>query len=80
MSASQLDHIVQRFKDKAKVAEQELEYTKETLRMERDLYTNIREAYKDTQRQLFHLKEAYNMQIDLVKALERRIDKLEKKH
>jgi len=76
----QLDHIVQRFKDKARVAEQELEYTKETLKQERELYTNIREAYKDTQRQLSHLKDAYDMQIDLVKALERRIDKLEKKH
>ena len=77
---SQLEHIVQSYKDKAKIAEQELEYTKETLKQERELYTNVREAYKDTQRQLSHLKEAYNMQIDLVKALERRIDKLEKRH
>ena len=72
----QLDHIVQRFKDKAKIAEQELECTKETLKQERELYTNIREAYKDSQRQLSHLKDAYNMQIDLVKALEARIDNL----
>lgn len=73
---SALEHIVQSYKDKARVAEQELEYTKKTLEMERELYTNIRELSKQRDRQINALKDAYNMQIDLVKALENKIDKL----
>ena len=58
---------------------QEVEHLKKTLEMERELYTNIRELLKDREKKLAHLKDAYNMQIDLVKALEERIDRLVKK-
>jgi hypothetical protein len=44
--------------------------------MERDLYVNIRELSKAQDRNLNALKDAYDMQIDLVRALENRIDSL----
>jgi len=50
-----------------------------TLEMERNLYVNIRELTKDQARKINTLKKAYDMQIDLVKALEEHIDKLVKK-
>jgi ribosome recycling factor len=49
-----------------------------TLEMERELYVNIRELSKSQARKINALKEAYDMQIDLVKALEEHIDKLVK--
>jgi hypothetical protein len=49
-----------------------------TLEMERELYVNIRELSKSQDRKINALKEAYDMQIDLVKALEEHIDKLVK--
>ena len=49
-----------------------------TLEMERDLYVNIRELTKDQARKINTLKKAYDMQIDLVRALEEHIDKLVK--
>lgn len=58
MSASQLDYIVQRYIDKARIAE---------------------EALEQKEKQLSALKLAYNMQIDLMKALENKIDSLVKK-
>ena len=45
-----------------------------TLEMERDLYVNIRELLKSRDRQINAMKEAYDMQIDLVKTLENKID------
>lgn len=51
-----------------------------TLEMERELYVNIRDLLKDTQRQLTRLKEAYDMQIDLREALEKKIDRLNEAH
>jgi hypothetical protein len=75
---TQLDDIVQRFKDRARIAEEEVIHLKKTLEMERELYINIRELSKSRDRQINALKDAYNMQIDLVKALEERIDRLEK--
>jgi hypothetical protein len=78
MEMQQLDQIVQRYKERAEKAEAETEYLKKTLEMERELYVNIRELSKAQDRNLNALKEAYNMQIDLVRALENRIDKLEK--
>jgi ribosome recycling factor len=47
-----------------------------TLEMERELYVNIRELSKDQDRKINALKKAYDMQIDLVKALEAKIDHL----
>jgi hypothetical protein len=44
--------------------------------MERDLYVNIRELSKAQDRNLNALKDAYNMQIDLVRVLENRIESL----
>lgn len=58
--------------------EEEIEYLKKTLEMERQLYVNVRELSKDTDRKLTRMKEAYEMQIDLREALERRIEKQEK--
>ena len=55
-----------------------IEYLEKTLEMERELYVNIRELSKQRDRQINALKEAYNMQIDLVKSLEKRIDFLVK--
>jgi hypothetical protein len=49
-----------------------------TLEMERELYVNIRELSKDQARKINTLKKAYDMQIDLVRALEEHIDKLVK--
>jgi hypothetical protein len=46
--------------------------------MERELYVNIRELSKSQDRKINTLKKAYDMQIDLVKALEEHIDKLVK--
>ena len=74
----QLDQIVQRYKERAEKAEAETESLKKTLEMERELYVNIRELLKKKERDINTLKDAYNMQIDLVKALEGRIEKLEK--
>jgi ribosome recycling factor len=48
------------------------------LEMERELYVNIRELSKDQDRKINTLKKAYDMQIDLVKALEQKIDSLVK--
>jgi hypothetical protein len=48
------------------------------LEMERELYVNIRELSKSQDRKINTLKKAYDMQIDLVKALEEHIDKLVK--
>ena len=48
------------------------------LEMERELYVNIRELSKDQARKINTLKKAYDMQIDLVKALEQKIDSLVK--
>ena len=48
------------------------------LEMERELYVNIRELSKDQARKINTLKKAYDMQIDLVRALEEHIDKLVK--
>jgi hypothetical protein len=45
-----------------------------TLEMERELYVNIRELSKSQDRKINALKEAYDMQIDLVKSLEKHID------
>lgn len=56
--------------------EEEIQSLKKTLEMERELYVNIRELLKDTQRKLTRLKEAYDMQIDLREALEEKIDRL----
>jgi ribosomal protein S13 len=50
-----------------------------TLEMERELYVNIRELSKDQARKINALKEAYNMQIDLVKDLEQNIDRMVRK-
>jgi hypothetical protein len=47
-----------------------------TLEMERELYVNIRELSKSQDRKINALKDAYDMQIDLVKALEAKIDHL----
>jgi hypothetical protein len=47
-----------------------------TLEMERELYVNIRELSKSQDRKINTLKKAYDMQIDLVEALENHIDKL----
>jgi ribosome recycling factor len=48
------------------------------LEMERELYVNIRELSKDQARKINTLKKAYDMQIDLARALEEHIDKLVK--
>jgi hypothetical protein len=53
-----------------------IEQLEKTLKMERDLYVNIRELSKAQDRNLNALKDAYDMQIDLVRALENRIDSL----
>lgn len=58
---------------------EEIAYIKESLRMERELYVNIRELLKCRDRELDAMKEAYDMQIDLVKALEDKIDRLVRK-
>jgi hypothetical protein len=49
------------------------------LEMERELYVNIRELSKSQDRKINALKEAYNMQIDLVKDLEQNIDRMVRK-
>jgi hypothetical protein len=73
---SQLNPIDQGYRERAEKAEAETEYLKKTLEMERELYVNIRELSKSRDRNLNALKEAYNMQIDLVRALEAKIDRL----
>jgi hypothetical protein len=70
---SALEHIVQGYRERA---EKEIEHLKKTLEMERELYVNIRELSKAQDRKLNALKDAYDMQIDLVKALEAKIDQL----
>lgn len=62
--------------DRIQELEKEVEHLKKTLEMERELYVNIRELSKDFHRKLTRLKEAYDMQIDLREALEKKIDKL----
>jgi hypothetical protein len=56
--------------------QEEIQALKKSLEMERELYVNIRELSKAQDRKINALKDAYMMQIDLVKALEDRIDKL----
>ncbi len=59
--------------------EEKIKQLEKTLEMERELYINIRELSKAQDRKINALKDAYMMQIDLVRALEERIDKLVKK-
>jgi hypothetical protein len=58
--------------------QKEISDLKRALEMERELYVNIRELSKSQDRKINTLKKAYDMQIDLVKALEEHIDKLVK--
>jgi hypothetical protein len=72
----QLDLVVQTYKDRAEKAEAETEYLKKTLEMERELYVNIRELSKAQDRKLNAIKDAYDMQTNLIKTLEEKIDRL----
>ena len=76
---SALDQTVQGYKERAEKAEEETKHLKTTLELERELYTNIRELSKAQDKKINALKDAYRMQIDLVEALEKRIDNLEKR-
>lgn len=70
------DITIVKLQEELKKAHKDIVYLNETLRMERELYINIRELSKDTDRKLTRLKEAYEMQIDLREALEQKIDRL----
>lgn len=71
-----MEETIVKLQDELKKAHKDIVHLNETLRMERELYVNIRELSKDTDRKLTRLKEAYEMQIDLREALEKKIDKL----
>jgi len=73
---SQLEHIVQGYKKRAEEAEAKVEQLKKTLEMERELYVNIRELSKKRDRDINTLKDTYNMQTELVRALEKKIEHL----
>lgn len=73
-----MEETIVKLQDELKKAHKDIVHLNKTLRMERDLYVNIRELSKDTNRKLTRLKEAYDMQIDLREALEEKIDRLNK--
>jgi len=60
--------------------QEEIQTLKKTLEMERSLYVNIRELLKSRDREINAMKEAYDMQIDLREALEKKIDRLYETH
>jgi hypothetical protein len=70
------DIAITKLKEELKKAYDNITYLNKTLEMERQLYVNIRELSKDTDRKLTRLKQAYEMQIDLREALEKKIDEL----
>lgn len=71
-----MEETIVKLQEELKKAHKDIVYLNETLRMERELYVNIRELSKDFHRKLTRMKEAYEMQIELREALEKKIDKL----
>lgn len=64
-----MEETIVKLQDELKKAHKDIVNINDTLKVER-------EVLKDTNRKLTSLKEAYEMQIDLREALERKIDKL----
>lgn len=71
-----MEQSIVQLQEELKKAHKDIVYINETLRMERELYVNIRELLKARDRELNAIKEAYSMQIDLREALEAKIDRL----
>lgn len=76
----QPDISITKLKEELKKSYDNITYINKTLEMERDLYVNIRELLKSRDRQLNAMKEAYDMQTGLVRALEQKIDNLVKRY
>lgn len=70
------DQSITKLKEELKKAYDNIAYLNKTLEMERGLYVNIRELSKSTDQKLTALKKAYEMQINMREALERKIDEL----
>jgi len=75
MSASQLDHIVRGYRERAEKAEAKIEHLKKTLEMERELYRSVRELSKSRDREIDRLNEYIEELEEKCKGKRKKIDK-----